>query len=439
MLTTANYQDRPPGRNRPASRQPVLILGASTRAAAQSALRAGLAPICGDMFSDCDLASCARILEVADYPQGLVAAAAAAPPAPWMYTGGLENHPRIVEQISNSRPLWGNNGDVLQCIRDPWHVSELLSARELPACRIWTRGRTPPAPDGNWMLKPVRGAAGRGIRVWDDRGTESATLHEPHYFQERRAGVFVSALFLAFPGRTVLLGIARQLVGLREVHAPEFAWCGTIAPVELPEQTVDTIAWIGDVLARETGLRGLFGCDFIVDQGVPWLTEVNPRYPGSTEIIERVLHVPLLDWHRRACAGIDETARPVSAATALFTTTPRRAVGAGVIGKIVVYAGRELVAPDALRFVRRPNPNHELSEIDDALPYMADITAPGTRIAFGQPICTLFARAVSERECLAKLVRRAARLEGLCRHDDESPKGAKQISPGQRPGNGPIV
>jgi predicted ATP-grasp superfamily ATP-dependent carboligase len=395
----------------------VLILGASTRAAAHSARRAGLTPICADMFADRDLAACAQVLEVVDYPQGLVAAAATAPPAPWMYTGGLENHPRIVEQVSKSRPLWGNAGDVLRRIRDPWNMVGLLVDHGLPACRVWPRDFAPPAADGSWMLKPLRGAAGRGIRIWEARGSEHSTLQEPHYFQERRAGVPVSALFLALPDRTIRLGIARQLVGLQEVHAPPFAWCGTIAPVEYPAAIEELITRIGDLLARQTGLRGLFGCDFIVDQGTPWLTEVNPRYPASTEIIERVLQVPLLDWHRRACESFGDSGCPFAGslsgdtAAKLSTGALSRGHRAGVIGKIVVYAGRDLAAPNALRFIWGSPRGHESGELDDALPYMADIAAPGTHIASGQPICTVFARAASESECLAKLVRRARQFE----------------------------
>ena len=397
---------------------PVLILGASTRAAAQSALRAGLAPICADLFSDRDLTSCARVLEVADYPRGLVTAAAAAPPAPWMYTGGLENHPRIVEEISKSRPLWGIAADVLRRIRDPWHIADLLVDHGLPACRVWPRERAAPVADGHWMLKPLLGAAGRGIRVWEDRGAEPAMLHEPHYFQERRAGVPISALFLAQRRQTTLLGIARQLVGLPEVHAPPFAWCGTITPLVLPVETANTIARIGDVLSQRTGLCGLFGCDFILDDGTPWLTEVNPRYPASTELIERVLEAPLLDWHRRACESFDDSGRRFVVPPAAGTATESSAVGtskqqrAGVFGKIVLYASRDLIAPDCMRFVYRPSRCDNSGEFDNSLPYMADIAATGTRIARGQPICTLFARAASESECQEKLIRRAARFEG---------------------------
>src|SRR5206468_8888687 len=73
----------------------VLILGASARAAAFSARRAGLAPWCADLFADADLRRLCpvRRIDVADYPAGLVTALADAPPGPVLYTGALENYP----------------------------------------------------------------------------------------------------------------------------------------------------------------------------------------------------------------------------------------------------------------------------------------------------------------------------------------------------------
>ncbi len=262
-----------------------------------------LDPICADLFADRDLRACAQVLDVTDYPQGLVRAAATAPACPWMYTGGLESHPRLVARISQSRPLWGNGPEVLRRIRDPWHVRQLLEDAGLPVLRVWPRRIAPPPADGRWIQKPCRGAAGRGIRIWSDSAIQNVSLNEAHYFQERKIGLPVSALFLAAPAGIALLGITRQLVGLADVHAPPFAWCGTITPIQLPEETVAVIRKIGELLGEQLGLRGLFGCDFLVDERLAWLTEVNPRYPASTELLEQTLQIPLLDWHRRACAS----------------------------------------------------------------------------------------------------------------------------------------
>jgi predicted ATP-grasp superfamily ATP-dependent carboligase len=384
----------------------LLILGASTRAAAQSAIRAGLVPICADLFADLDLRACAQVLEVADYPRGLAAAAARAPVCPWMYTGGLENHPGLVARISRSRHLWGNGPEVLRRIRNPWHVRELLIESRLPALSVWPRDASPPLADSTWMIRPLRGAAGRGIHVWDGSPAGHKSLREPHCFQERRRGTAVSALYLAGRAQTCLLGVTRQLIGLEEVHAPPFAWCGSITPVPLPAETMAVIRQVGEFLAAQTALRGLFGCDFLVDEGVPWLTEVNPRYPASTELLEHVLQVPLLDLHRRAFAEPPSLVVPSSGG---LTREP--AAGGAASGKIVVYANRDMVAPDLTRFVSRPSPWLDSTGTnDESLPYLADVPLPGQSIARGQPICTLFARGRSEAECLTKLLRRSRRF-----------------------------
>ena len=72
------------------------ILGASVRSAAQSALRAGFIPCGADLFADHDLQrTSAATIRVSDYPQQLIDASKQLPSGPWMYTGGLENHPKI--------------------------------------------------------------------------------------------------------------------------------------------------------------------------------------------------------------------------------------------------------------------------------------------------------------------------------------------------------
>src|SRR5262245_17671687 len=99
----------------------LLIFGASARAAAFSALRAGLRPWCADLFGDADLQACCpvRVLAPGSYPRGFIQAASEGPPGPWMYTGGLENRRSVVRRISATRPLWGNSAAVLRRARSP--------------------------------------------------------------------------------------------------------------------------------------------------------------------------------------------------------------------------------------------------------------------------------------------------------------------------------
>src|SRR5436305_1386644 len=89
---------------------PVLIVGASARAAAASAVRAGLRPWCLDLFADLDLQQLAPVRPIppGGYPHALADLLPQGPPGPWMYTGALENHPRLIERLARDRPLWGN-------------------------------------------------------------------------------------------------------------------------------------------------------------------------------------------------------------------------------------------------------------------------------------------------------------------------------------------
>ena len=53
------------------TQQRILIIGGSTRAAADSVRRAGWIPICADLFADLDLRSTVEVIPVQHYPSSL--------------------------------------------------------------------------------------------------------------------------------------------------------------------------------------------------------------------------------------------------------------------------------------------------------------------------------------------------------------------------------
>src|SRR5262245_61430052 len=132
----------------------LLIIGASVRAAAFSALRAGLRPWCADLFGDLDLRRhCPCVVLPSNlYPHGFGALLAEAPPGPWMYTGALENRRQLVRQLASERPLWGNDAKALALARSPGWVQNLLRAAGLPCLEV--RRYQPPCEGGRWLLKP---------------------------------------------------------------------------------------------------------------------------------------------------------------------------------------------------------------------------------------------------------------------------------------------
>src|SRR5262245_617429 len=146
----------------------LLIFGASVRAAAFSALRAGLRPWCADLFADADLqARCpVRALNPEQYPGEFITLATQAPSGPWMYTGALENYRSLVRELTRRRPLWGNNVTILNHVRSPAALPSILPAAQIPCPAIYSPHVETP-PEGRWLRKPVMSAGGHSICFWD--------------------------------------------------------------------------------------------------------------------------------------------------------------------------------------------------------------------------------------------------------------------------------
>ena len=430
-------------------RPTLLILGGSTRAAADSAVRAGIHPICADRFGDVDLHRVATVLSVSDYPQGLLTATESLPPTPWIYVGALENEPELIETIGRRHPLLGNRPSVLERIRDPFWIEQTLRDHGLPALNCLTDNEQPPA-SRKWLAKPFHSGGGVGIRFAKETN-EERDIQQRMYFQEWREGRSISAIFIASSTHVRLIGMSEQLIG-RACGAPtEFGYAGSIGPIELSPSASIQMQQIGSLLANEAKLLGLFGCDFILADNIPWLTEVNPRYTASVEVLERATNWPLLKWHVAAClepsnsanwrhANLDVATIPTELASVdsgLCTTTLQfnsqdivqkphihrdKLVGADdfrdddrthkrVIGKRIVFASSDSLAPDFEKQIATDSHNeNSIWQQSDNEPLLADIPAPGSSILAGWPICTVFARSNNSTTCRELLELRASSI-----------------------------
>jgi uncharacterized protein len=367
----------------------LLIVGASTRAAAQSAIRAGFQPWCADLFADSDLRAIvpdARRCPAERYPNGLVDLIRDAPDAPWIYTGGLENHPRLIATMMQLRRLWGNGPDVLRLSRNPFLVEDGLRKARFPAPRVIAGSELPPA-DCRWLRKPLRGSAGQGIAFADE---DVHRRSRTHYFQQFIDGIPMSAVFVRAERAVTLLGITEQLVGLEWLNAPPFRYCGSVGPLN-PAPLRGDLLRIATVLGDRFGLKGLFGVDFVLRGGRPWVVEVNPRYPASVEILELATGMAAIAWHR---AAFDPGTRIV----------PTADHSRGCTAKAIVYAPYRLVMPDLGKSWSR-----EIENLDPRLLpggpaiVLADIPAAGDVVEHGWPILTILAAASTREVCLMLL------------------------------------
>jgi predicted ATP-grasp superfamily ATP-dependent carboligase len=241
-----------------------------------------------------------------------------------------------------------------------------------------------PNDPNDWLVKPLASGGGRGVRRW--AGTR---VPRTCYLQERIEGVPGSVVFVAAGGRAVPLGVSRQLIGDPAFGAGEYRYCGNIlAPAgdsqfghdEALVAAASVIAW---ALSEEFGLVGLNGVDFVAAGGVPYPIEMNPRWCGSMELVERAYTLSMFGVHAAACVA--------GALPELDLVHARRAVIAA--GKAIVFAREDVTMGDTRPWLADPT--------------VRDVPHPGERIAEGHPICTVLAEGSDAADCYGALVRRA--------------------------------
>jgi predicted ATP-grasp superfamily ATP-dependent carboligase len=370
----------------------IIIIGASARAAAQSAIRAGYEPWCIDLFGDRDLRAIAavRTCPADQYPVGVLPMLDDAPDAPVLLTGAMENHDQVVEAIALQRTLLGSNPQAIRAARDPQSLADIEPQGELRTCRVLAgnslvaRGRKALAIrlfPRKYLSKPLRSAAGAGIR----RPQLDDALDSDRYLQQRIEGTPVSAVFASDGWSCRLVGATRQIIGDEAFGAGGYRYAGSLGPLDLSPPQRQALSHLGVVLTQRCDLRGVFGADLVMDRkGRLWPVEVNPRYTASIEVIERTTGVAAL------------AARP--------GTAPAPAPARRAAGKAILFARADCTVPDL----------YALFDQD----HIADVPEAGARIRLGQPICTLLAQAPTIQACEERLHEQARRLYSELGHDE---------------------
>lgn len=399
--------EMPPGRGRPGSIR-VAIVGASARAAVRSARSAGFEAVAADLFADADTCRLAPTTRIADYPNGFPAWLASTQCDGWMYVGGLENYPDLIDRMAGIRPLWGCGGEGLQRVRNPFRLGEALRDAGLSAPETHPSVIGLPL-SGEWICKTGRGASGSGVWLLDSVEAQRRAIAQAAFAQRRSPGRPASALFLASQRGATLLALTRMCVGSRASGRP-FAYTGSFGPIEAPAPWADALHRLGALLVDCYQLRGIFGVDLLLDGGRLGVLEVNPRYTAACEVIERSLPAPLVALHVAACRG--------EACAASATHHPG------------TFAGKRIVfAPRAVRVdVAFHSWGMERAEAGD----LADVPRPGVAIPAGAPAATVLAfgsGATAVREVGAELLRRYQDLTQRIRRLPPAGEGPLQPDP----------
>jgi uncharacterized protein len=260
----------------------------------------------------------------------------------------------------------------------------------LPFARVRTTNANDPNDPNDpndWLLKPIASGGGRGIRPWTGGAVPGS-----HYLQERLDGVPASIVFVAANGAAVPLGLSVQLVGEESFGAAGYRYCGNIlapagdAVFDRDETTLARASALARTLTTAFGLVGVNGVDFIACRGDAYAIEVNPRWTGSMELVERAFGVSVFGAHAAACVRAE---LPAFDLRLLHRSAP-------AVGKAIVFARADLTIGDTRAW------------LDD--PTVRDIPHPGERLSRGHAICTVFAEGADAADCRARLVDRARRI-----------------------------
>jgi uncharacterized protein len=362
----------------------VLIVAASGRALAASARRGGFVPLVADFFGDQDtIAVAAAHVRLCDGLErgmrrynilpALESLAARQEPAGIVYGTGFEDRPELISSIRRRWKLLGNPPEVVARAKDPLGLSKLCCGNGIAHPDI---SLSPPSGPHNWLRKRKGGAGGQHIRAAvNDGDARDGTF----YYQRRVDGTPTSALFLAEENRALVLGFSAQWSS----PTPEqpFRYGGAVQPASLARAAIEAMTETVQKLAAGLSLVGLNSADFLVDErGIKFL-EINPR-PGATLDIFEPVDDSLFAMHIAACGNILPAKAPC------FERARASAI---------VYAERDIAAFPMLDWPH----------------WAADRPAIGSRIARGDPLCTVFACATGAAEARALAERRIAMILSL--------------------------
>ncbi len=368
-----------------------MILGLSTRAIAESAVRSGYDVLTLDYFGDRDQKeavenySLRRDFHLSFSSSALLEISRQLDFESVVYISNLENYPDVVDDLAQGHILLGNTSQALREVRQ-WLVLRSFCHREgIPFPSTFFANESLPEERRYWLRKPVRSGGGHGISFW--RGERLG--EEGYLLQKYIEGIDCSATFVADGRDCVLLGVTEQLVGQEEVGAGGFTWCGNILPLAIPPHelsiVLDAVEDIAAKLTRGFRLKGVNGFDCVLARRegrlIPYLVEVNPRYTASMELVEWAYDLNIFDLHVRSLEGDLPS----------FSLSERLRQDR-FYGKGIVYARRNVVMPETAGWKARGR---------------ADIPFPGEQIMARGPICTVFAQGESRDECWRHLLTEA--------------------------------
>ena len=296
----------------------VLVIGINTRHIACSASRAGYTVFTLGRFNDVDLKVCSEESVIhdmsdvhdPDLPELATLIRTLLPVGCIVLGPGFEHLGNWVEEITQRNvPVLNNPSHIFTRISDKaWLAGKLkilnlphpftVSLDSLKTPEDWTGGY--PA-----IVKPRFGAGGMENRLVSDLEDLKITIDVlecgQYLLQEYIKGTVASVSIISTGKQAVAIAVNEQLAGIDTLTGMPFAYCGNITPY-ISEHN-DWMRKTSMNLAVELELVGSNGVDFIITDKGPFVLEINPRFQGSIDTVERSTGLNIFRLHHESFQG----------------------------------------------------------------------------------------------------------------------------------------
>ena len=428
-----------PSKHGEASAGTVVLIGASIRSAAQSAKRAGFRVLGIDHFGDVDTRQACQEFWILKEFQTKPALIRRLQKFPHFVVGGLNTEPdatlllRPATETAKENPTKEADPFSARALEktdfgrwnDPHWLEKLSKECGLSFPSIFhtlpTNAEPPRSPSKRWLLKTENSCGGLGVR-WHTpsspiatatsglepilassgnlnskiepslktttQGEAHRTRHE--IFQEWVPGRPHGATLICNGQDCSLLGVCRSL--FTHLGDLPFVYRGSFGPVRLPKHLQQRLQMLGLRITRETGHRGLLNIDLVINRsGEAFALEVNPRWSGSSELIERWMQDrkqidSLFGAMFEASNGLPvaglnpQVHQPPDSVQSPWSSGPQ------FLKRIIFARQRFRFSQDLLPF---PTKAWEDGCYQSTF---SDLPAEGTWISPGEPICTLISQ-----------------------------------------------
>jgi len=374
-----------------ASIQGLLVVGVDSVSVATSARKAGYKVYAADYFGDLDLKrACSAIESMVHQKPGKSSGKMRSKFKPETFlkmarrlitkfmidaivlSSGLDDNFDMLCELDALAPILGNSPQTIEKVRRKPEVFEELESLGIahPETAVAENLDEAEAKADEigypLVIKPVAGFGGVGVRIARDSRSLQSNFSEVSAFgrevvvQKLIGGVHASISFLSTSKHSTVLTVNEQLLGLPFLFQPQpFGYCGNVVPLRVVDSLFEKCRQIVHTVASHFELRGSNGIDVVISEdGTPYVIEVNPRFQGTLECVERALGINIVESHINAC---------LKGSLPTIEKQP-----ATVSTRLVLYAPNKVKAPD-------------LTTIREA----RDIPLPASIVEKSEPVCSI--------------------------------------------------